>query len=93
MPTAPDFRKPAAARRDSCAPLSRLPESLQEFDSLPNSALVRVPTVAKLFGVSTVTVWRHVAGGKLPAPVRFSERVTAWRVGDLREVLAEKAAA
>ena len=67
---------------------SSLPSSLQNFDSLPDSANVRQPVVQALFGCSPATVWRMVKRGTLPVPRKLSERVTAWNVGELRKKLA-----
>lgn len=53
------------------------------FDDLPNSALVRLPTVQALFSISAPTVWRWSKNGELPPPVKVGG-VTCWRVGDLR---------
>lgn len=64
-----------------------LPHSLQSFDSLPDSAHVRLPTVTSLFACSPATAWRWVKGGRIPKPRKLSQRVTAWNVGDLRRVL------
>lgn len=33
---------------------------------------------------SSPTLWRMVKAGKFPAPVKLSERVTAWRAEDVR---------
>lgn len=33
---------------------------------------------------SPATLWRKVKDGSFPAPVKLSERVTAWRVEDIR---------
>lgn len=33
---------------------------------------------------SSATLWRKVRAGTFPAPVKLSERVTAWRVEDVR---------
>jgi predicted DNA-binding transcriptional regulator AlpA len=33
---------------------------------------------------SSATLWRLVKAGKFPAPVRLSDRITAWRVEDVR---------
>ena len=68
-------------------------ESLRHFDSLPDSAHVRQPTVEALFGISPATIWRRVASGALPKPHKFSERITTWNVGELRAMLNTKAAA
>jgi predicted DNA-binding transcriptional regulator AlpA len=61
--------------------------ALANFDSLPDSAHVRLPVVAALKGVSTATVWRWVKAGILPAPVKLGPNTTAWRVGELRRSL------
>lgn len=42
---------------------------------------------------SSATLWRKVGDGTFPKPVKLSERVTAWRVEDVRRWLDEKAAA
>lgn len=60
--------------------------ALRAFDALPNSAEVPVQVVAARWSISTVTVWRWAASGRLPAPVRRGG-VTRWRVGDLRQAV------
>lgn len=62
--------------------------SLQNFDLLPDAAYVRQPVVEALFGCSSATVWRRVRSGIIPAPKKFSARVTTWNVGELRRSLA-----
>jgi len=63
-------------------------EVSSNFDSLPNSAHVRLPTVEQLYGCSKASVWRHVKTGLIPAPKKFGARITAWNVGELRTALA-----
>lgn len=58
--------------------------ALEQFDNLPDSALVDVRTVAALKGVSVPTAWRWTRDGILPQPVRPTSGTTRWRVGDLR---------
>ncbi len=67
-----------------------IPPALQHFDSLPDSAHVRLPVVQGLFNCSRSTVWRMSARGELPEPRKLSGRVTAWNVGELRRVLSRK---
>lgn len=67
---------------------SAIPEALENFDSLPDSAYVRYPVVAALYGCSQSTVWRSVKSGLIPEPRRITPRVTAWNVGALRRALA-----
>lgn len=64
------------------------PEALENFKAAPDEAFVKIALVQSLFACSSATVWRRVKAGQLPAPVKLSERSTAWRVGDLRAALA-----
>jgi len=59
------------------------------FDALSDCAYVRLPTVMRLFGMSRSSVWRNI-GKTIPLPRKFSARITAWNVGELREALAVK---
>jgi predicted DNA-binding transcriptional regulator AlpA len=63
-------------------------DALKNFDSLPDSASVRLPVVSALKACSAATVWRMVRRGDLPAPRKLSPRITAWNVGELRKALA-----
>lgn len=85
-------RRPGRPRKieTAAADLQRvnLPSELIQFDSLPDSAHVRLPVVAKLCGCSGSTVWRGVRRGRFPAPKKLSEAITGWNVGELRQYLA-----
>lgn len=65
-----------------------IPDALKHFDSLPDSAYVRLPVVKALKSCSDATIWRMSKRGDLPAPRKLSERITAWNVGELRKALA-----
>ena len=64
-----------------------IPLELTHFDQLPDSAHVRLQVVAGLFGCSTATVWRSAKKGIIPKPVKLTEKITAWNVGEIRKVL------
>ena len=69
---------PAKAANEAAA------SPLFDIDSAPDSALIRLPILRAILGdVSESTIWRLARSGKLP-PIKVSERVTAWRVGDVR---------
>jgi predicted DNA-binding transcriptional regulator AlpA len=68
-----------------------IPSALVNFDSMPDSAYVRLPVIKALYGISGASVWRFCRNGKIPAPVKLSERCTAWNVGQIRANLAAKA--
>ena len=66
---------------------ARVRESIQYFDTLPDSAHVRLPVVCALRGCGPATVWRHARMKLLPEPRKLSPKITAWNVGELRAVL------
>lgn len=55
------------------------------FDNLPASGFIRqarlIPNVVPF---SSATLWRKCKAGQFPKPVKLSDRVTAWRVADVR---------
>ncbi len=64
------------------------------FEHLPDAALIREQQIipsdgnpTPLVHVSASTWWRWVRAGKAPQPIRMSDGVTAYRVGDLRQWL------
>lgn len=70
------------------------------FDALPDSAYIREsqlvqspkrPETPAPLPFSAPTLWRKVKAGTFPAPVKLSERVTAWNVGTVRAWMAAQA--
>ena len=68
--------------------------SIACFDDLPDSALVRLAQIVRdprypkrrvPLPFSPATFWRKVKAGTFPKPVKLGERITAWRVGEIRE--------
>ena len=64
------------------------------FDELSDSSLMRIQQIvaspenpSPLVKVSPSTWWRMVRTGKAPQPVKISNGITAWRVGDIRSWL------
>ena len=54
---------------------------------LPMGGYIRAKALAPLLGISVVTLWRWSASGKIPKPVKLSERVTAWWMEDVRNLM------
>ena len=60
--------------------------------TLPQTGFVRQSTLVGdrrtgtpgILPFSASTLWRRVRNGTFPAPLRLSERVTAWRAEDVR---------
>ena len=60
-------------------------------DKLPQTGFLRLPAIIAPNGpipVSKSTWWAGVKNGRYPKPVKLSTRVTAWRVEDIRELIA-----
>ncbi|MDP2005528.1 MAG: AlpA family phage regulatory protein [Rubrivivax sp.] len=58
-----------------------------EAASLPD-ALLKVQTVCAVVGLSSPTIYRKVATGDFPEPVRLGARCTRWKSGDVQSWLA-----
>lgn len=56
----------------------------------PANRLIRINELASSKGqpgivpISPATLWRWVKAGKFPAPIRLSDRVTAWESAKVR---------
>lgn len=65
----------------------------QTFDDLPATGYVRqsqlIPAPVPF---SSATLWRKVKLGEFPKPIKLSESITAWRVGEVRDWLESQAA-
>lgn len=59
------------------------------FESLPTTGYVRLPVVLKVYPVSKSTWWAGIKSGKYPAGIKLSERVTAWKVEDIRALIQQ----
>lgn len=61
------------------------------YGSLPATGFVRIASLRPIVPFSYSTLWRRVRTGTFPAPVKISERITAWRVEDIRAWLDQQA--
>lgn len=87
---------------DITAPAPRPVALTPSFDTLPDSAFIREaqlvqspkrPGAPAPLPFSAPTLWRKVKNKTFPAPHKLSERVTAWRVGEVRAWMTEQAMA
>ena len=76
------------------------PLSPNWFDQTPDSAYLRErqlvgdtrdPNCPKLLPVSRATLWRMVREDRFPAPYKLGPNTTAWRCGDVRRYLLDRA--
>jgi len=56
---------------------------------LPEKGLVRLPSILAVYPVSRTGIYDRIKAGKFPAPVKIGPRSIAWRVEEVREVLAK----
>ncbi len=63
-----------------------------DFTTLPDSALVRQRDLLTILPFSASTLWRRVAEGSFPKPIKLGEKTTAWRWSGVRKWLEEVAA-
>jgi prophage regulatory protein len=69
----------------------RAPNSIQVIlDQLPQRGFVRQKLLNELIPFSPATLWRKVNSGDFPKPHKISDRVTGWRVEDVRQWFVEK---
>jgi prophage regulatory protein len=55
------------------------------FDDLPVSGYIRqAQLIPNVLPFSAATLWRKVKAGTFPAPVKLSDRVTAWEIVAVR---------
>jgi len=67
------------------------------MDKLPEAGFLRlsqilgdrtaVPPVPPIIPVSKSTWWAGVKAGRYPQPVKLGERITAWRISDIRALI------
>jgi len=56
---------------------------------LPADGFIRQAHLLRLVPFSSATLWRRVSCGRFPHPVKLGDRITAWRVADVRRFLAD----
>ena len=62
------------------------------YNILPETGFVRLPEVLRVFPVSKSTWWAGIKDGRFPQPVKLGPRTTAWRVEDIKQLIASKQA-
>jgi predicted DNA-binding transcriptional regulator AlpA len=57
-----------------------------------DDAFIRLPTVLAVYPVGENTWWSGIKAGIYPRAYKLSARVSAWKVSDIRALLAARAA-
>jgi len=56
---------------------------------LPQEGFVRQAHLLSIVPLSAAELWRRVAAGTFPRPIKLSPMVSAWRVSDIRKFIAQ----
>ena len=97
-------RKPATTKTPIAAviPAQKPAPTIPSFDQLPDGAFIREAQLVQSpkhpdrpapLPFSAPTLWRKVKNGTFVKPYKLSERVTAWKVGEVRAWMAAQATA
>ncbi len=65
---------------------------MSDFIDLPFTGFLRLSSILAPQGpipVSKSTWWAGVKAGRFPKPVKLGPRITAWRVEDIRVLIAQ----
>lgn len=63
-----------------------MPHHPDVLDTLPDSAMLRLADLLelRLWPGARSSLWKAVAEGRFPQPIKVGENTTAWLLGDLR---------
>ena len=56
-------------------------------NSLPETGFIRLPTVLSVIPIAKSSFYAGIKKGVYPAPVKLSERTSAWKVEDIRNLI------
>ena len=54
---------------------------------IPETGFMRLPQVLEVIPLGKTSWWEGVKSGRFPKPVKLSERCTAWRAEDIRNLI------
>lgn len=83
-PVAPEATK-AQARRVKARSQAML--TAKDFDTLPDSAYVRLQVAEVLLDCSASTIWRKIKQQVLPQPRRLGSNAALLNVGEMRKAI------
>ncbi|MFK0090174.1 helix-turn-helix transcriptional regulator [Pseudomonas sp. NPDC090755] len=63
---------------------NHVPVTLPDIDALPDSALLRLPSIIALCQCSRSSWFAWVRAGHAPQPVRIGPKAVAWKAGEVR---------
>ncbi len=67
--------------------------SNEKLLTLPAEGFARLPVVLHVLGIGKTTWWCGIKAGRFPKPVKLGVRTSAWRVEDIRALIADPSSA
>jgi predicted DNA-binding transcriptional regulator AlpA len=58
------------------------------MQEIPETGFMRLPQVLSVIPLGKTCWWEGVKSGRFPKPIKLSERCTAWRAEDIRDLIA-----
>ena len=75
-----------AQRKQHKAPT---PQASQPRATIPDEGFMRLPAVLAVIPVSKSHWWAGIQSGKYPKGVKLGPKLTAWKVADIRALIAD----
>jgi prophage regulatory protein len=60
-----------------------------DMHDIPETGFLRLPQVLSVIPLGKTCWWEGVKSGRFPKPVKLSQRCTAWRAEDIRELIKQ----
>ena len=76
---------PVTAPVEATSPAQKLQQLRQD---MPHAGYIRQAGLLAMIPISSATLWRWVAKGDFPKPVKLSPRITAWPIEAVQAWLA-----
>lgn len=61
----------------------------RDITSLPPEAMLRLPEVITLVGLSRASIYSRASQRTFPSPIKLTAHASGWRLGDVRAWLAD----
>jgi predicted DNA-binding transcriptional regulator AlpA len=61
-----------------------------KYQNNPQPRYLREKDLLKVIPISKSTLWRKVARGAFPKPIKLSEKITVWRTEDIEDWFNEQ---
>jgi predicted DNA-binding transcriptional regulator AlpA len=62
------------------------------YGKIPENGFIRQKQLMPCLPFSSATLWRRIAAGEFPKPIKISARITAWRVEEVKEWICKQCA-